>query len=212
MFNRGMDMDKEYIINEEKEIAVKVQNSKVNAVRLKNIIKKGMRVIHNGCIGISGGIGEISFEQLENDAIENLRIEIPYPYELSHHHIEKRDYSKEELNTEILIKRTEDILNVLTEEFSDFDYSETILSKEIRVEYKNTLGLDLCYSDSVYMIGLILKDKSSANLFDGFISCYGRTFDRELFFEANRMMLKAYKNKLEVPVGKRIPVFTIEKA
>lgn len=205
-------MDKEYIIIEEKEIAVKIQNSKVNAVRLKNITKKGMRIIQNGCIGIGGGIGEISLEQLEKDAIENLRIEIPYPYELSHNYIEKRDYSKEELNTEMLLKRTEDILNVLTEEFSEFDYSETVLSKEICWEHKNNLGLDLCYIDSVYMIGLILKEKCSANLFDGFISCYGRTFDRKRFFEANRMMLKAYKNKLEVPVGKQIPVFIFENA
>jgi hypothetical protein len=76
-------MEKEFITIHEKETAVKVQNTRVNAVRMKDIVKKGVRVYKDGKIGISGAVGEVPDEVLIENAVQNLDAGISYPYELS---------------------------------------------------------------------------------------------------------------------------------
>ncbi|NLJ59932.1 MAG: hypothetical protein GX338_03180, partial [Firmicutes bacterium] len=76
-------MKKEFITIREKETAARVQNTRINAVRTKNIVKKGVRVYANGNIGISGAIGEVAEETLVENAVRNLSTGICYPYPLS---------------------------------------------------------------------------------------------------------------------------------
>ena len=59
-------------------------------------------------------------------------------------------------------------------------------------------------------LGLILKEKKSANVFDGFLQYYGRTFDLDKFWEFNEELLAAYRKKVSLPEGERLPVFMLE--
>ena len=72
---------KQYYKIHAKETTVRVLNTEVSAVRKKDIVKKAVRVIKDGYIGIAGSIGDGDDNVLETEANDNLSIQIPYPYE-----------------------------------------------------------------------------------------------------------------------------------
>lgn len=203
-------MQKEFITIREKETAVKIQNTKIDAIRTKDIVKKGVRVYKDGKIGISGAVGNISDKDLVDNAIENLSANISYPYDLSVDLKDHRDYNKEKISSNELMELADEILEKLRKEYSDFDFSERINTKEISCTMKNTQGLDLEYKDAYMSLGLILKEKKSANVFDGFLQYYGRSFDLDKFWEFNEELLAAYRKKVSLPEGERLPVFMLE--
>ena len=203
-------MEKEFITIREKETAVRIQNTNINAIRTKDIVKKGLRVYKDGKIGISGAIGDIFDQALVDNAIENLSADISYPYDLSANLKDHRNYSKEKISSNELANLAEEILKRLREEYSDFDFSESINTKEITVSMKNTQGLDLEYKDAYMALGLILKEKKSANVFDGFLQYYGRSFDKDKFWQFNEELLAAYRKKVSLPEGETLPVFMFD--
>jgi PmbA protein len=206
----GMMMQKEFITIRKKETAIRIQNTKINAVRTKDIVKKGVRVYKDGKIGVSGAIGDISDKALIDNAVDNLKANIAYPYDLSGDLKDYRDYSKEKISSNELMNLAEEILERLRCEHSDFDFSESINTREITWNMKNTQGLDLEYKDAYMALGLILKDKKSANVFDGFLQYYGRTFDVDKFWEFNEELLAAYRNEVPLPEDETLPVFMFD--
>lgn len=202
-------MKQEFIAIREKETAVKIQNSQINAVRLKDIVKKGVRVYENGKIGIAGAIGDISENTLVGNAVQNLSTGIDYPYPLSTNK-DRRCYNNKPMTAEELLAQAESVLAVLRREYSDFSFSETIAAAEIVQEMRNSEGLDLEYKDAFFSLGLILKDKKSANLFDGFIVCEGRQFDRDQFWNITRPMLEAYRTPVALPAGETLPILSFD--
>lgn len=199
-------MKKEQITIKTRETALKIQNTSVNAVRIKDIVKKGVRVYDQDKIGIAGSIGESSEEELFNQAKQNLTAGIPYPYALSGDRKDHRNYQKEAPSSDDLLMKTEAILKMLREEYSDFDFSETIRTQHITHQMSNSEGLDLEYRDAWTSLGFIFKTKKSVNLFDGFLSYEGRTFVMEEVFASSRMMLGAYRKPLELPEADTLPV------
>lgn len=203
-------MKSEFITIREKETAIRIQNTKVNAVRIKDIVKKGVRVYENGKIGISGAIGEVAEETLIENAVQNLNTGIDYPYPLSTDKKDHRCYNEKPMSAEELLDNAESILASLRRDYSDFTFSEVILAKETVHKMHNTEGLDLEYKDAGLALGLLLKEKESVNLMDGFISCESRQFDLDKFWAFNRSFLEAYRNKVALPAGDVLPVFTLE--
>lgn len=203
-------MKTEFITITNKETAAKIVNSKIDAVRVKDIVKKGVRVYENGKIGISGAIGDIPDEELINQAVQNFEAAIEYPYDIESRTIDHRVVSNLNMTSETLLENAEEILAELNRTHDSFWFSEKISISEVTYAFKNTDGLDLLYKDSWFELGLILKEKSSANLFDGFIQYAGRTFDQEAFWAFNHAYLKAYSNKVELPEGDKLPVFMLE--
>ena len=202
-------MKKEFITIREKETAARVQNTRINAVRTKNIVKKGVRVYANGNIGISGAIGEVAEETLVENAVRNLSTGICYPYPLSKDRKDHRSYNDKPMSAEELMSITESVLETLGEKYSDFDFSETVSSNEITTKMHNSEGLDLEYKDAYFSLGLVLKEKKSANLFDGLLMCVGRQFDPDKFWAFNSSYLEAYRNPVTLPEGEVLPVFTL---
>lgn len=203
-------MKQEFITIQEKETAVKVQNTRVNAVRMKDIVKKGVRVFDGGKIGISGTIGEVAEKALIESAVQNLSTGIEYPYPLSRERKDYRCYNDKPISAEELLTMSESVLETLRREYSDFDFSETISSNEVVWQMRNSEGLDLEYKDAYFSLGLILKEKKSANLFDGFIMCAGREFDLDRFWAFNHSYLEANRKTVDLPQGDVLPVFTFE--
>lgn len=203
-------MKTEFITIRKNETAVKIVGTKVNAVRIKDIIKKGARVYENGEIGVSGAVGDIPEKDLIEKAIENLSTQIEYPYDLETNLKDHRKYSNFSMSGEELLKLTEEILEKLKTNYDKFLFSETISVKETIVKMKNSEGLDLEYIDAWFELGLILKEKSSANLFDGLIQYFGRSFDKQNFWDFNKGYLNAYSKQVKLPEGEKIPVFILE--
>ncbi len=202
-------MKQESITIREKETAAKVQNTRINAVRTKDIAKKGVRVYKDGKIGISGAIGEVAEDKLVENAVRNLGTGISYPYPLSKDRKDHRTYNDNPISAEELMSITESVLETLGKEYSDFDFSETVSTSEITIEMRNSEGLDLEYKDAYFSLGLILREKKSANLFDGLIMCVGRQFDPDKFWAFNRSYLEAYRNPVALPEGDVLPVFAL---
>ena len=203
-------MKKEFITIREKETAARIQNTQINAVRTKDIVRKGARVYADGKIGISGAVGEVSEESLVGNAVQNLKTGIPYPYSLTKDNKDHRCYNNNPMSAEELLSITESVLETLRKEYSDFDFSETVSSNEVTAEMGNTEGLDLKYKDAYFSLGLILKEKASANLFDGFLMCMGREFEPDKFWAFNRSYLEAYRTPAALPEGDVLPVFVLE--
>lgn len=203
-------MEKELITIEEKETTVRIQNTKINALRTKDITKKGVRVYSDDKIGISGAIGDISDDTLVENALQNLNAGIPYPYGLWGNLKDHRDYGKKRMSSAQLLNLSEGILEKLRSEYPDFDFSEGISAKEVTWRMKNTQGLDLKYKDAYMALGILLKEKKSANLFDGFLQYYGRDFDPNKFWAFNVEYLEANRNPVALPKGDTLPVFTYQ--
>ncbi len=202
-------MKQESITIREKETAARVQNTRINAVRTKDIAKKGVRVYKDGKIGISGAIGEVAEDKLVENAVRNLGTGIAYPYPLSKDRKDHRTYNDNPISAEKLMSITESVLETLGKEYSDFDFSETVSTSEITIEMRNSEGLDLEYKDAYFSLGLILREKKSANLFDGLVMCVGRQFDPDKFWAFNRSYLEAYRNPVALPEGEVLPVFAL---
>jgi len=200
----------EFITIRNKETTARIQASQVAAVRIKDITKQGVRVYRDGKIGIAGAVGDALKEELLQGAVENLKAGIPYPYELTGNLQDRRDCNPEPMGSQELLEQAEAILQVLEKDYSDFIFSESITAQEVTVQMQNSEGLDLEYKDAYFALSLMLKEKTSANLADGALICHTRSFDPERFWSFNRSFLEAYRNKVELPEGDVLPVFTVD--
>lgn len=201
-----MIMITEHIQIEKKETAIKVRNTQIESIRNKHILRKGVRVYDQGYIGISGCIGDTPDDVLIQQAKDNLAVQIQYPFEVEKNKREHRNYIQSKITPEALYEYTDSILKTLRKDYPEFDFSETASINQVTYQMKNSEGLELSYTDSSYQIGLLLKEKKSANLFDGFLMNYGRQMDLEKFWSANHALLKAYSNPVDLPEEKKLPI------
>jgi PmbA protein len=199
-------MIKEKYISNFKEISINILQSNIKSVRKKDITKTGFRVYENGFIGIAGAVGKVDESELEKRAVENLKLEIPYPYEPSANLVKKVDYRKEALSHEELVKEVEELLKLLREEFPDFIFSNNIYIQDFETKLINNKGIDLTHIDRVVVAAIIIKEKNSVNVFDAFSSYVDREYSREKILNNIRETLTAYRNKVELPIKGKQPV------
>ncbi len=203
-------MKKEYITTKRKEVSVKLQASEINSIRVKDIERNAVRVYKDGYIGISGAIGSTTKEELTNQAIENLSSLIPYPHKLEENKKDHRNLTEKTYSEQELMELSENFLSEIKKESDDFIYSESIKAIISDISLTNTEGLDLRYQDQRLEIGVIVKAKSSPNLFDTFIGWSGRNIDFPKFIEASKLQLHAERTKVDLPEGDKLPVFFID--
>ncbi len=186
-----------------KELTLNVTDGEVDSVRKKNLTKSGCRVYENGCIGIAGTLGEPT-QETWTKAEEALQMEIPYPYEPSKNHCEHRRSGSWIPDSEFIAK-AERILKVLKEEFPEFILSNKIIAQEETISLKNDAGLDLSEKKTITQVMLIVKEETSANVFDSFIGYVGRELDEEAILTRARMHMRAHLNPIPMPT-QRVPV------
>lgn len=202
-------MIKELIRIHKKETTIKVLGSKIDAVRMKDIVKKGVRVYENGYIGISGAIGDRDDQELVDEAIKNLEAKIPYPYEPTTYDRDVRKFNKRPMQPETLKEIAESITQTLQKEYDHLDFFNDLSITEVDMSMKNDAGLELGYKDAYFDIGLVIKEKKSGNIMDGFLIYHGRTFDLDKFWAFNREYLAAQTCLVALPEGDKLPVFAI---
>ncbi len=200
-------MKKEKISIKRKETSIKLQASQINSIRVKDIERKAVRVFQDGKIGISGAVGSSSEEELTKQAIDNLSSNILYPYELESNKKNHRNYKDTHYSENDLMKLTENVLSSLNQEFDDFIFSESIKTIEIDYILENTDGLYLRYQDEHLELSLIVKAKSSPNLFDTFIGWEGRNLDLDRFLSFIKKQLQAERNTVDLPTEEKVPIF-----
>lgn len=199
-------MIREKYISNLKEISINILQSNIKSVRKKDITKTGFRVYENGFIGIAGAVGKVDESELEKRAIENLKLEIPYPYDPSANLVKKVDYRKEALSHEELVKEVEELLKLLRKEFPDFIFSNNIYIQDFETKLINNKGIDLTHIDRVVVAAIVIKEKNSVNVFDAFLRYVDREYSGEKILNNIRETLTAYRNKVELHIKGKQPV------
>ncbi len=192
------------------ETAVKVQNTRVVAVRKKDITKKACRIIENGIIGIAGSIGDVDDRILYDEAKKNLDINIPYNFSPEQPKKDSVIINKNSINHDNILENVENILTFLRDKYPEFDFSETMKVSDTKVTFDDSLGTKLEYIDSYSEIEFILKKKSSSNLIDSGILFRGRNFDKNIFLKNTTKQLDALKNDLKMPDEEFLPVMMVD--
>lgn len=203
-------MIKEKYIKKSNEITINILQSKIKSIRKKDITKTGIRVYKDGFIGIAGGVGDIDEAELEKQAIENLKLEIPYPYDPSTNNKMEIDYRKDVPSNEKFVEEVEKLLETLRREFPDFIFSNNMNIKEIETRLSNNKELDLVSKDRMVIAEIIIKEKKSINVFDAFSMFADRTYNGEQILANTREILNAYRNKVDLPSTGTMPVVFLE--
>lgn len=202
-------MTKEWYTERTVETSVSIVNSKVEAVRNKDITKTGLRVYENGKIGVAGAIGDFDEGELLAQANSALAQGIEYPYELSQNRKEEHIFEEEIIKNDELVNEVEELISVLKKDQPEFIYSGKVSLSSSEVKLKNEKGLDLHFKDKCIVPEIDFKEKSSANIFDGFVVSMGRKYDRQEFVKMCNNTLGAFENKVDLPSDKKLPVIFI---
>lgn len=192
-----------------KDTTIRVLNTEVSAVRKKDIVKKAVRVIEDGYIGIAGSVGDADDDRLEEEARENLSIKMPYDFPSAAPRQETVIIDENKINEKNILPLMEELLDFL-KGYEAFDFSETAHVVEEHVTFKDSNGTDLTYKDSYFEFGFILKEKALANLFDGVIAFKGRNFDLKRYKNFLLEVLEAYSTPVDMPEEEELPVIIDE--
>ncbi|QAT60781.1 MULTISPECIES: metallopeptidase TldD-related protein [Tissierellales] len=199
-------MIKEKCTDKIKEISINVVQTEIESIRKKDITKTGLRIYKDGYIGISGGLGKIDEKDMERKARENLNLHIPYPCEASRDHIEEVDNAANSLSDEEFADEMEEVLILLKKEYDDFIFSNQMRMVEVENRLLNDVGLNLTYKDKMVEITLLIKEKTSANIFDTVFVYRDRIFDKERLILSLDDMIRGYKNRVDIPKEDNMPV------
>lgn len=199
-------MIREKYIKRVKEISINIVQTEIESVRKKDITKSGLRVYDNSYIGVAGTVGKVDERELEKRAVENLKLEIPYPYMPSENNVKKVDYREGIFSDEEFVNEIDELLRNLREEFSDFIFANKINVTEMETKLTNDVGLDLSHKDRVIQGEIVIKEKSSINVFDAFALYLDRQYDGKQFLKMIRETLDAYKNPVKLPNEGKMPV------
>ena len=200
-------MIKEKLTINTEEIALNVVNTEIESIRKKNIKKTGFRVYDNNKIGISGVIGNCDENEQFEKAKSNLDLGISYPYEVS-----KDNQIKEEVKCDIeneneFVKKVEQTLSKLKQNQPDFIFSNKIKLLKQTISLNNDADLDLEYKSSSISFGLVIKDKSSANIMDAFVGFEGVKYDENEFLRVANSICDTFKKPADIENGEYPVVF-----
>lgn len=186
------------------EISLSISQSKIDSIIKKSITTNGCRVYENGYIGVAGSLGKVTDETWAA-AKKNLDLKIPYTFELEKNKVRERDLREYTPSAETFVADMDDLLATLRNEYPDFIFSNKIKFIETETSLTNDLGLNYKNYDSCVNLEIIIKHKSSINVFDSGLINISRKFDKETFLREARKQLDAFTISKALPTGK-VPV------
>lgn len=183
-----------------REVCLNVNVGKVDSVRKKDITKSGCRVYENGYIGVAGCLGQPT-EETWNEAVRALERKLPSPGPETGKS-RRLELVDETLSPEEFLKKTQELLAILSKEFPDYVLSNKVIMLEREERLSNDAGLDYVSVCRGYEVSIIVKQIGSPNVFDTGIMCQGRTFDVEQCLADARQILTAHRTLLDMPEDK----------
>lgn len=187
-------MIKEKMTIESLTYTAKIVNGEIEAVRTQESVEHGLRVFdEKGRYALAAGIGQISDEQLEKEAVETLSLGLTYDYELE----KETKFSAVKgnsalLNTEFLVNQTEEILTNLKKMTNKFVFSHNAMVFHSKTRLTNSLGLDLSEEATGNMMFVVLKLIGSPDIINGFTGGASyQALDKEAFYHDADFMFTA---------------------
>lgn len=204
-------MIKEKYIKRMEETSLNILQGKIESVRVKDIEKTGYRVYEDNKIGVAGAVGDYNEEELENSAIEGLKLNIPYESRVTEEYKEHMVVESNLQEGEELVKNFDRIVNKLAQENADFIISGKINMENRTTILKNNKNLDLSHKRKDLNISLGLKEKTSANIFDLGVGYASNNFNEEEFCKLFNDVVSAYRTKVDLPKEGKIPVIFMNR-
>lgn len=187
------------------ETALNVSQSKIDAVMKKKITKSGCRVYKDGFIGIAGTLGEPK-DKTWTEAEVNLSKKIAYPFEPAKNNKRVRDLRTLTISEQDFVKKMEDLLHILHQEYPDFIFSNKIKLIESEISLRNDTGLDYINYDRSIEVGLLVKHVDSVSIFDTAIVYSSRSFEVERILDEARQVLEGFKKEVTLPKHEKMLV------
>lgn len=191
-------MKEKYIIKTE-EYSFNIVQSRLESVRCKNIVKTGYRIYENGFMGVSGILGEGDDEEGYKQARENLKLQIPYPYEPSKGIKKKRDLSGDKVSSKQQINDLEIYLEECRNQYPDFIFSNKVNFNVVTIQLENETGTELIYCDQGMLACILLKHVDSVDIFESAIEFNSRNWDMDLLRSETAKMLEGMQKEVELP-------------
>ncbi|MCD6578142.1 peptidase U62 [bacterium] len=202
-------MIKEIFKDKIEEFSVKIVNTRIESIREKEIQKIGARVYKNNKIGVAGTLGNEKLENLIVNAEKALKYNIPYAYEVSKDLRMEIKYETNNMSNEKLLNEMETILEYLRKNQPKFIFSGNGKLIKGITSLKNNKKLNLKYLDNLISMSFLIKDKNSANLFDGWTGYAGRAYNRKKVISLIDDFCNTFQNKVEIKKGKHYPIIFV---
>ncbi len=190
------------------EVSVKIAGSRLESLRTKRIKRTGVRVYDNGCIGVSGFMGEEGEEQALQRAKAALQYKVPYPCRPEEALMQYEESGGKSCSPKALDAEAAALLEALRTEFPQFVLTAPgIKSSTTTVALSNDTGLDLSHRITAHEFLFLYKQASSASIMDGWFSVDGYKYDRAAYLAIAREILYAFLNQVPLPSEGKLPVF-----
>jgi len=187
------------------QISLSIAQSQVQSVRKKAIKRTAVRLYDDNKIGIHGGFGDVDEKDLVLQAKSNLNLNIPYPCEPTKNTREEKNLDCSFSDNESFISEVESALEELRAKHPKFLFSNKASLTKSSTILTNDADTHLSHIETTFDIGLLVKEKASANIMDAFVSTNGRKYDRREFMRVSDEILSAYHNKMDIKPG-NLPV------
>ncbi|MCK4523748.1 hypothetical protein KAU15_02375 [candidate division WOR-3 bacterium] len=201
-------MEKEYFVSKTKNISLNIVNTKIDSIREKSTIRKSVRVLKDGKMGISGSRSDLPFEELEQNAISMIDIELPNGFAFQdgckkEWNIIKKDFSNDEI-----MNIANSVLKQLKENFPDYIFSNKIGYEYSNINIKNSKSMDYTVKTNGIYLAIIFKHKKSNSIMDGYLGKqYFDTPDIDEYIANYSKYLSAFNNEVSFDKDKAIIVF-----
>jgi len=190
------------------EVSVKVSASAPESLRTKRIKRTGLRIYRDGCLGISGYLGETGAEDALKRAEAALAYKIAYPCRPSGDMKRSLTIGGKPFTPEALDAEVAALLAALRKDFPQFVFSSPAVKSGTYTEaLANDAGLDLLSVISLHEFVFLYKLASSSSIMDGWFAYGGQDYDRQVFLAHAAETLNAYLKEVPLPAGGRLPVF-----
>ena len=157
---------KEKIRRSTESITVGIMGGKVSSYRKKQEDTVTVRVYKDGYIGVAGAIGECDAGEVEKKAAKMLDNRIVYPCVAGEKLVRSESGPVLNVSDADIIRLTEKLLSRLEKETPNFIYSQSVKIYRLSTAYENDDCTKLSHRGAFIVVGLVIKDKGSANVFD----------------------------------------------
>ena len=199
-------MNREKYTISSKKTVVSVVQTEVDSIKTENTVKTGIRMYDGKHIGVAGAIGKYDGDKLDRQAEENLKSGISYPYELSCDRSESREDIREIIADPDFLGEMEEMLAELKKSQPKFAFSNKVVLAEETRAIENDRGLDLFCRDRTIELILLFKEKTSANIMDGYAGYGGVKYDRQSVLDRFNEICGAYMNLVDLEKEGKLPV------
>ena len=191
-------MQNERIITRSTSYCANLAASRVESLRINEDMEKVIRVYEDNKVGIAACVGDEKDESLVSRAKEALKQGIPYPCALQNT-VRHEDGRKPILPEKDFLKTALHLAERLKATYPDFIFSNKVLMGEETTEYTNSAGSDLSYKGNYFVLFLVIKAKTSANIMDLSYGAVQNRFDEDEIVSDVGKLLNVYFHKLPLP-------------